>query len=227
MRDCRPPMVWMTVLSLSSSSPRAISSVFIHRIILQRDSGSPAAQPTDTFAGERDSLPAVSGAPQRAMVKKTGEGDRCNGGAGEAEEEEEGRSTQNVTPLLLSHMIHGGWRGEFWGKQREMDAFKWVMLQRLVKGWCWWKRSSAHGNRTLDASNADGGVMKQRAASFAHSRFGISTHDGANLCRPGRQRGRGREGQCGSPTAANHPTLTSSVKVRQSSHDNKETRSQS
>lgn len=53
-----PPMLWVTVLSLSSSSPRAISSVFIHRIILQRDSGRPAAQPTDTIAGRRDSLPA-------------------------------------------------------------------------------------------------------------------------------------------------------------------------
>lgn len=59
-------MVWMTVLSLSSSSPRAISSVFIHRIILQRDSGRPAAQPTDTFAAGRDSLPAFPGALQRA-----------------------------------------------------------------------------------------------------------------------------------------------------------------
>lgn len=92
----------------------------------------------------------------------------------------------------------------------EMDAFKCgVMLLRLMKGGCWWKcsdggsrrsadGSSAHENRTLDASNADGGVMKQQAASFAHSCFSISTHDGANLCRPGRQRGRGREGQrCG------------------------------
>lgn len=107
-------MVWMTVLSLSSSSPRAISSVFIHRIILQRDSGRPAAQPTDTFAGGRDSLPAFPGALQRAMVKKMGEGDGCNGRPSEAEEEEEeGRSTQNVTPPLLARMIHAGWRGEF------------------------------------------------------------------------------------------------------------------
>lgn len=244
MCRCHPPMVWMTVLSLSSSSPRAISSVFIHRIILQRDSGSPAAQPTDTFAGGRDSLPAFSGALQRAMVKKTGKGDSCNGRPSEAEEEEEeGGSTQNVTPLLLSHMLEAGGenseREAMLGCLGEMDAFKCgVMLLRLMKGWCWWKcsdgdsqrsanGSSAHENRTLDASNADGGVMKQQAASFAHSCFGISTHDGANLCRPGRQRGRGREGQCcGFYTAANDPTLTSSVKIRHSSHYIEETHSQ-
>lgn len=107
-------MVWMTVLSLSSSSPRAISSVFIHRIILQRASGRPAAQPTHTFAGGRDSLPAFPGALQIAMVQKMGEGSRCNGRpSGAEEEEEEGRSTQNVTPPLLSHMIHAGWREVF------------------------------------------------------------------------------------------------------------------
>lgn len=53
-----PPMLRVTVLSLSRSSPRAISSVFIHTIILHRDSGRPAAQPTDTLMGRRDSLPA-------------------------------------------------------------------------------------------------------------------------------------------------------------------------
>lgn len=55
---CHPPMLWVTVLSLTSSSPRAISSVFIHRIILQRDSGRPAVQLRDAFVGRRDSLPA-------------------------------------------------------------------------------------------------------------------------------------------------------------------------
>lgn len=106
----------MTVLSLSSSSPRAISSVFIHRIILQRDSGRPAAQPTDTFAAGRDSLPAFPEALQRA---EDGEedgrgGGSCHGRPSEAAAEaEEGRSAQNVTPLPLSRTIHGGWRGEF------------------------------------------------------------------------------------------------------------------
>lgn len=50
---------------------------------------------------------------EQRMGKKMGEGDSCNGRPSEAgAEEEEGRSAQNVTPLLLSRMIHGGWRGE-------------------------------------------------------------------------------------------------------------------
>lgn len=39
----------------------SISSVFIHRIILQRGSGSPAAQQGEAFLGRRDSLPAFTG----------------------------------------------------------------------------------------------------------------------------------------------------------------------
>lgn len=63
--------------------------------------------------------------------------------------------------------------------------------------------------------------MKQQGASFAHSCFSISTHDGANLCGAGRQRGgRGREGQdCGCHTAANNPRVTSSVGIRHGSHN--------
>lgn len=92
MRGCHLPMVWMTVLSRSSSSPRAISSVFIHRIILQRDSGSPAAQPTDTFAGERDSLPAFSGAPS----KRNGEEDGRGGTVATAEPAKQKRRMRKV-----------------------------------------------------------------------------------------------------------------------------------
>lgn len=165
MCRCHPPMVWMTVLSLSSSSPRAISSVFIHRIILQRDSGRPAAQPTDTFAGERDSLAAFSEALQRAMVKKMEEGYSCNGRPSEAEEEEEeGRSTQNVTPLLLPHMIHGGWRGEFWGSKQCWAAWEKWMLSNVE--WCcrgWWRGDADENAPTVTATEALMGPLVMKA----------------------------------------------------------------
>lgn len=198
MCRCHPPMVWMTVLSLSSSSPRAISSVFIHRIILQRDSGRPAAQPTDTFAGGRDSLPAFSGALQRAMVKKMRERDSCNGRPSEAEdEEEEGRSTQNVTPLLLSHMIHGGWRGEFW-EERYTAWEKWMLSN--VECCCrdWWRNDANENAPTVTATEELMGPLHMKTECWmpatqmggwwssrqphSHIHASASAHDCANLC---------------------------------------------
>lgn len=78
MRCCHSPMLSVTVLNLTISSPRAISSVFIQRIILQRDSGRPAAQPNDTFDGRRDSLPAFcSTVPWRVECGEAHKRGRC------------------------------------------------------------------------------------------------------------------------------------------------------
>lgn len=79
----------------------------------------------------------------------------------------------------------------------EMEAFKCgVMLPELMKGRCWWNRSDGDSSWILCTwkQNTGGrgvGVMKQQGASFAHSCFSISTHDGANPRGPGRQRGGG------------------------------------
>lgn len=75
------------------------------------------------------------------------------------------------------------------------------MLQRRMREWCWScdgcdgpscsDESSAEGCRAQDAGDGDGEEVEREAASFAHACFSLSTHDGANLCRPGKQGGGG------------------------------------
>lgn len=192
---CHPPMLWVTILSLSSNSPRAISSVFIHRIILQRASGRPAAQPTDTFTGRRDSLPAFSWTVLRRA--DDGEEDRRRG-------MQQGELAQDVTAWLRSCAPQGCWRieGERGGvcaARRRWDACeKWMlsrmarMLQRRMREWCLscygsdspscTDESASEGCGAQGAGNGDGEEVERKRQPHSHMHASASAHMMVQTC---------------------------------------------
>lgn len=168
---------------------------------------------------------------EQRMGKKMGEGDSCNGRPSEAgAEEEEGRSAQNVTPLLLSRMIHGGWRGEFcstaellgrnggfqvWRDAAEADEG--AMLMEMLRR----RQPPEAPMGPRDARNAGGEGRWSSREPHSHIHASASAHMMVQTCVELADRGgRGREGQdCGCHTAANNPRVTSSVEIRHGSHD--------
>lgn len=60
----------------------------------------------------------------------------------------------------------------------------------------------------------DGKKVGQEAVSLTYACFSFSTHDGANLCRPGKQRG-GGEAKVSVAIQTADTTVTSSVEERQ------------
>lgn len=226
-------MVRMTVLSLSSSSPRAISSVFIHRIILQRDSGRPAAQPTDTFAAGRDSLPAFPEALQRA---EDGEED---GRGGQLPRQTQlgssgGRGRQ-ISPECdaTAAVSYDSWRLE--GRILYNCCAAWQKWRLSSVEWCCRGRWRDDADETAPTVTAAEALMDPLHMKAEHWRGGdeaagslirtfMLRHQHTWWCEPvwtwQTERGRGRQGQrCGFHTAASNPRLTSSVERRHSSHN--------
>lgn len=166
-------MVLVTLLSLSSSSPRAISSDFIHTIILQRGSGRPAAQPKHTFPGRRDSLAAFCWTVLWGMDgMDDGEEDERGGTfkmtspaeQNWREEMQEGPVTQNLTACCLIWLENSEEDRKLRQWQRLCSARTFVQNKRR-RGWVrccrnwWWSDAEAAWCR----SSAEASPVERRA----------------------------------------------------------------